>query len=34
MSVADRESLRDKVSRVLKGADIGEDKHVLGNPIP
>jgi hypothetical protein len=33
MSV-DREGLREKISRVLEGTDIGEYKHVLGNPIP
>jgi hypothetical protein len=33
MSV-DRESLREKISRVLEGTNIGEYKHVLGNPIP
>jgi hypothetical protein len=33
MSV-DREGLREKISRVLEGTNIGEYKHVLGNPIP
>jgi hypothetical protein len=33
MSV-DREALRETIRRVLKGTDIGEYNHVLGNPNP
>jgi hypothetical protein len=33
MSV-DRESLREKISRVLEGTDIGKYKQVLSDSIP